>query len=72
MFSERKSHNYSRPCITDIIVAFLQVALVTKLEERAMDLLAKRTELLVERRRQDCRDQADEVTQSQYFNSIVV
>lgn len=52
-----------RGYITDLVECLDEkVGVIMNLEQRAMDLLAKRAEWLIERRRQDVRDQAEEVT----------
>lgn len=52
-----------RGYITDLVECFDEkVSLITTLEKRAMDLQAKKSEWFIERRRQDVRDQAEEVT----------
>lgn len=40
---------------------FPQVPVITNLEQKALELLSKRADGLMERRRQDVRDQAEEV-----------
>lgn len=52
-----------RGYVTDLVECLDEkVGIITSLEERAMSLMAKRAEWLVERRRQDVRDQAEETT----------
>lgn len=52
-----------RGYVTDLVECLDEkVSLISNLEQRAMDLLSKRAEWLVERRRQDVRDQAEETT----------
>lgn len=54
-----------RGYVTDLVECLDEkVGIITSLEERAMSLMAKRAEWLVERRRQDVRDQAEETTKS--------
>lgn len=58
-----KFYQELRGYITDLVECLDEkVGLITNLEQRALDLLAKRSEWLIERRRQDVRDQADEIT----------
>lgn len=52
-----------RGYVTDLVECLDEkVGIITSLEERAINLMAKRAEWLVERRRQDVRDQAEETT----------
>lgn len=52
-----------RGYVTDLVECLDEkVGVIASLEERAMSLMAKRAEWLVERRRQDVRDQAEETT----------
>ncbi|XP_017778141.1 PREDICTED: PAX3- and PAX7-binding protein 1 [Nicrophorus vespilloides] len=52
-----------RGYITDLVECLDEkVAVITLLEQKAIELMAKKSDRLMERRRQDVRDQADEVT----------
>jgi len=42
--------------------SLLQISVIEKLEKSMLEVLRNRAELLVERRRQDVRDEAEEVT----------
>lgn len=58
-----KFYQELRGYITDLVECLDEkVGVITSLEQRAMDLLAKKSEWLIERRRQDVRDQAEEAT----------
>lgn len=43
---------------------FIQVGVITHLEERAMNIMGKYSQKLIERRHQDVRDQASEVIET--------
>ncbi|KAJ8978174.1 hypothetical protein NQ317_009662 [Molorchus minor] len=52
-----------RGYITDLVECLDEkVGIISNLEQRAMDLMARKSEWLIERRRQDVRDQAEEAT----------
>lgn len=52
-----------RGYITDVVECLDEkVGVIEALEQRAMDLMAKKSDWLIERRRQDVRDQAEEAT----------
>lgn len=52
-----------RGYITDLVECLDEkVGVIMNLEQRALELLSKRSDWLIERRRQDVRDQADEIT----------
>ncbi|XP_019869938.2 PAX3- and PAX7-binding protein 1 [Aethina tumida] len=58
-----KFYQELRGYITDLVECLDEkVGVITSLEQRAMDLMAKKSEWLIERRRQDVRDQAEEAT----------
>ncbi|XP_044266326.1 PAX3- and PAX7-binding protein 1 [Tribolium madens] len=58
-----KFYQELRGYITDLVECLDEkVGVIASLEQRAMDQLAKRSEWLIERRRQDVRDQAEEAT----------
>ncbi|XP_068904533.1 PAX3- and PAX7-binding protein 1 [Tenebrio molitor] len=58
-----KFYQELRGYITDLVECLDEkVGIIANLEQRAMDQLAKRSEWLIERRRQDVRDQAEEAT----------
>lgn len=58
-----KFYQELRGYITDLVECLDEkVGVITNLEQKAMDLLSKRAQWLVERRRQDVRDQAEETT----------
>lgn len=52
-----------RGYITDLVECLDEkVGVISNLEQRALDLMARKSEWLIERRRQDVRDQAEEAT----------
>ncbi|CAH1183754.1 unnamed protein product [Phaedon cochleariae] len=52
-----------RGYITDLVECLDEkVEIITNLEQRSLDLMARKSEWLIERRRQDVRDQAEEAT----------
>ncbi|EFA04029.1 PAX3- and PAX7-binding protein 1 [Tribolium castaneum] len=58
-----KFYQELRGYITDLVECLDEkVGVIASLEQRAMDQMAKRSEWLIERRRQDVRDQAEEAT----------
>ncbi|XP_057654367.1 PAX3- and PAX7-binding protein 1 isoform X2 [Diorhabda carinulata] len=51
-----------RGYITDLVECLDEkISIITNLEQRALDIMARKSEWLIERRRQDVRDQAEEV-----------
>ncbi|RZC39690.1 PAX3- and PAX7-binding protein 1 [Asbolus verrucosus] len=58
-----KFYQELRGYVTDLVECLDEkVGVISSLEQRAMDQLARRSEWLIERRRQDVRDQAEEAT----------
>ncbi|CAH0558279.1 unnamed protein product [Brassicogethes aeneus] len=58
-----KFYQELRGYITDLVECLDEkVGVITALEQRATDLMAKKSDWLIERRRQDVRDQAEEAT----------
>lgn len=58
-----KFYQELRGYITDLVECLDEkVGIISNLEQRALDLMARKSEWLIERRRQDVRDQAEEAT----------
>lgn len=58
-----KFYQELRGYVTDLVECLDEkVGVISNLEQKVLDLLAKRSEWLIERHRQDVRDQADEIT----------
>lgn len=62
-----------RGYVTDLIECLDEkIPLITELEKKAISIMAKRTNDLIERRRQDVRDQAKEIADSLSNNNLFI